>query len=529
MAGFNVAGLPAFIQYQGELQQQAQRQQAAEFARQQQQQQLVAFQQQQADRQRAQAAQTAAGNALPQLLAGGQVAAQPQQGQMPPPPQPPAPGQASQPAQQGAPLPGQGPAPGGVQSPLPQGGVQGQQGQLPPFRPMPTTPPQSAAPQGAIPAPPAQAAATSPADRIPGGGLTFQNAVKVLQDQGLSGADLMAGLQQLTPVLDAQSKQQAAQLQAQFNQEVKLQTLQNQKDAIQQRAEAAQQASEDRRLGIQERAQAAAESRALQGELLRFRMDEAKQKHAGDPDAKLDKDTVDLLAQQALAGDTSVYQNLGRGVQGAQNIVAIRKRVAELAKGEGKTGADVAAGNVAFQGEKAAARSTAVAAGKQSQAADEANTLADQALDVAGKIDATQFPTVNAWVNRLTQQGATSKEARDQLAAFKVANQGFRNTYARAITPTGAPTVHDKQHADELFDINQAPDAYAASLAQAKKEMAAAIAAPGHVQAQQRARISGKPAEGAGGPVKINSDADYANLPSGAEFIAPDGSHRRKP
>jgi len=30
-------------------------------------------------------------------------------------------------------------------------------------------------------------------------------------------------------------------------------------------------------------------------------------------------------------------------------------------------------------------------------------------------------------------------------------------------------------------------------------------------------------------PKKISTDADYNSLPSGAEFIAPDGSHRRKP
>ena len=32
-----------------------------------------------------------------------------------------------------------------------------------------------------------------------------------------------------------------------------------------------------------------------------------------------------------------------------------------------------------------------------------------------------------------------------------------------------------------------------------------------------------------GKPARISGDADYAALPSGAEFIAPDGSHRRKP
>lgn len=37
------------------------------------------------------------------------------------------------------------------------------------------------------------------------------------------------------------------------------------------------------------------------------------------------------------------------------------------------------------------------------------------------------------------------------------------------------------------------------------------------------------PLGGGTGPKQISSDAEYNSLPSGAEFIAPDGSHRRKP
>jgi hypothetical protein len=465
-----------------------------------------------------QAAMQAAGNALPQLLASGQAAQQPQ-GQMPPPPQPPQPGQ-----------PSQGMQPPGQMQPPPQ--AQGAvKPPLPPFRPMPTTPTQAqVAPQGVIPSPPPPPQAPPPqqAQQGQGGPLTLQSAIKVLQDQGLKGADLMAGLQQLTPLLDSQSKAQAAQAQQQFNQQLQLAKLDETKQALQARIDAAKQASEDRQLGIQERAQAHQDSLAMQGQLLQFRMDEAKQKHAADPDAELDPETVKLLAQQAMTGDTSVYQNLGRGVQGAQNIVAIRKEVARMAAEQGKSGADIAANNVQFGGEKAAARSTAVSSGKQSQAADEANTLADQAIDLSTKVDNSQYPTVNAWVNHLKQQGVSDKQARDTLAAFNVANQGFRNTYARAISPQGTPTVHDKQHTDELFDTNQAPDAYAASLAQAKKEMGAAISAPGHVQAAQRARITGRAPSGSG-PTRISTDADYSALPSGAQFIAPDGTTRRKP
>ena len=38
-----------------------------------------------------------------------------------------------------------------------------------------------------------------------------------------------------------------------------------------------------------------------------------------------------------------------------------------------------------------------------------------------------------------------------------------------------------------------------------------------------------QPPPAQGGPTQIKSDDDYNALPSGAEFIAPDGSHRRKP
>lgn len=482
MAMFNVSGLPAFIQYQGQLQ-------AQEQAKQQQQMQLQMFQQQQQDRQRQQAAMAAAGNALPQLLAGGQVAQQPQ---MPPPPQPPAPGQASQPMQQaggGVPLP-QGPVPGQMQRPpIPPGGAQGAMppAGVPPFRPMPTTPPPQQTPQAAIPAPPA-AAPQQP--QAPSGPLSIQGAIKVLQDQGLSGADLMAGLQQLQPLLDTQAKMQAAQLQQQFTNELKLQTLQERHDEAQQR-------SEDRALDRESRAQAAADARQT-------RVMIAQLTHQANPDAKLDKETVDVLAEQALAGDTSVYQNLGRGVQGAQNIVAIRKRVAELAKDQGKTGADIAAGNVAYGGEKAAARSTAVSSGKQAQAADEASQLADQALDVSRQFTRTNAPTINAGLNALRKQGGDP-----QVSQFQVAINGFKNTYSRAISPTGTPTVHDKQHADELFSLDQSPAQFEASIAQAKKEMAAAIGAPAHVQAQQRARIAGRAAAPSGGPAVGTVESGY--------------------
>lgn len=345
--------------------------------------------------------------------------------------------------------------------------------------------PTEAASPASIPSPP------SPAPQQQSGGpLTLEGAVKVLQDQGLSGADLMAGLQQLQPVLDSQAKQQAAHLQAQFNNELKLQQLSVQKESLQARIDAAKQASEDRRLGIQERMQAHQDSVALQREMFAFRVQEAKAKHAGDPDAKLDKETIDVLAQQALAGDTSVYQNLGRGVQGAQNIVAIRKRVAEMAKDQGKSGADIAAGNAQFQGDKAAARTAGTRAANVELAADEAKKTSQIALDLSEKIPRTQFVPLNKAL-----QAAKTNTGDPNIVAFGAANNTFINTYARAISPTGTPTVSDKEHARDVLSTAQTPEQYRSVMAVLQKEMDAALQAPKDVRKAQRDRMAGKGGE----------------------------------
>jgi hypothetical protein len=497
MAG--LAGLPYFIQYQGQLQQQEQ-------AKQQQQMQMLQFQQAQQDRQRQQAAQAAAGNALPQLLAGGMPAQQPQ---FPPPPQPPAPGQASQPMQQpqgAAPMPGMGPAPGGVQPPLPPGGIpQGAQQQpIPPFRPMPTTPPQSvAAPQGAIPAPPAQAAATAPQQG--GGPLSLQGAVKVLQDQGLSGSDLMAGLAQLTPVLDSASKAQAAQLQQQFNNELKLQAVQDRHDALEQRREAAQQASEDRRLSIQQRTDATRESAALRGESIALRKQQVALSN-GD-DAKFSPDDLKFLAEQARQGDTSVYQNLGRGAQGAKNIIALRREVMRQTREAGETGADIAAANAGFQGEKAAARTGATRAANIGMAVSEAKNTFPLVRQASAALPRTEFVPVNRAL-----QAAQTNTGDPRVVALGTAINTSINAYARAISPTGVPTVADKEHARELLSTASTPDQLNAVLNVMEKEMAAAQKAPTEVMARQKARISGRaePTEpGTGGPAVGTVESGY--------------------
>lgn len=78
------------------------------------------------------------------------------------------------------------------------------------------------------------------------------------------------------------------------------------------------------------------------------------------------------------------------------------------------------------------------------------------------------------------------------LREFAAANNALVNTYARAISPAGVPTVHDKEHARQVLSTAHDQKSYEATVLQMKKEMDAALAAPGKVREKMREGISGK-------------------------------------
>jgi hypothetical protein len=317
--------------------------------------------------------------------------------------------------------------------------------------------------------------------------MTLEGAVKTLQAQGLEGADLMAGLQHLMPLLDAQSRTQAAAAQQQFGNQLKLQQVQDRHDQLEERKREADQRSQDRTLDRQAREQASADSLALRRDSLAMR----KQMNAlgsGD-DAKFDKDDLKFLAEQARAGDTTVYQNLGRGAQGAKNIIALRREVMKQTREAGGTGADVAAANVGFQGEKAAARTAGTKATNVELAAAEAQKTFPLVRQASAALPRTEFVPANRAI-----QAAETNTGDPRVIALGTALNTAVNAYARAISPSGTPTVTDKEHARALMSTANTPQQIEAVLGMMEKEMAAARQAPSEVKASQRARISGKPA-----------------------------------
>jgi hypothetical protein len=449
--------------------------------------QMQLWQQQQQDRQRQQAALAAAGNTLPQLLA--------------PPPQTPQPGQSSQPMQpaqppqaqippalqqayaagmragaqrvaqqiqpppQGgvAPMPGQGPAPGPVKPPLP------------PFQPLPTSASPAQASPGTIPPPPA----ATPQQQQPGP-LTLESAVKVLQDQGLKGADLMAGLAQLTPILDSQSKMQAAQLQQQFQRELQLANLQERYDALRQRAE-------DSSANRADREQAHADSMALREQMIGMQRESLNARLQGDPNAALSGDDLKFMAQQYLAGDRTVLQNMGRGVQGSKNLVALRGEVRKQAEAQGMSGRDVAASVAEFEGVKSGERALGTRTAQAGMAVNEASQFADIAQQASQDVPRSQFVPANKAL-----QAYETNTGDPKIVAFGAATNSLINAYARAVSPSGTPTVSDKEHAREMLNTAQTPEQYASVVSMMKREMAAAQQSPGQVRSEFREAVTRK-------------------------------------
>ena len=213
----------------------------------------------------------------------------------------------------------------------------------------------------------------------------------------------------------------------------------------------------------------------------------AKQAAANNPDGMIPPDVLTAMAEQALTGDTSVYQNLGRGAQGAKNIIALRTEVARLNKEAGGNGRDIAAQNAEYFGTKAGQRAAGTRIANVEMAVQEARNLVPLALDASAKVARSGLlPFGKAQVMFDTQTNDPL------LGQFAAANNALINTYARAISPSGVPTVADKEHAREMLSTAKDQRAYAAIVKQMDKEMSAAQEAPQHVRQSFNQAVTGK-------------------------------------
>ncbi len=196
---------------------------------------------------------------------------------------------------------------------------------------------------------------------------------------------------------------------------------------------------------------------------------------------ELSKDSLKTMSEQYLAGDQRVFQNLGRGNQGAKNIVLLRDEVAKQMKASGLTGSDVAVRMAEFNGMAASQRALGTRLAAIEVAASEAKELMPLAITASENVNRTQYPNLNT-VLLAAEKGTGSKE----VVQLGVATNSLVNVYARAVNPTGVATVSDKDHARELLSTAYSKGQYEAAVKQMELEIDAALKSPGRVREAMR-------------------------------------------
>lgn len=192
-------------------------------------------------------------------------------------------------------------------------------------------------------------------------------------------------------------------------------------------------------------------------------------------------EVLDMLARQALSGDTSVFVNVGRGTQGPNNLVRLRTRMSEIMKASGLSPEEIAARNAEFFGFKAGQRSLGTRGANIELASQEFLNivpLAKQASEKVGRSKFLPFGKVEVMFNEQVND--------PDLAEFAAYNNGIINTYARAISPTGIPTVSDKMHARKIITEAKDQKAYNAAINALEREIAAAKRSPSEVRESMR-------------------------------------------
>jgi hypothetical protein len=207
-------------------------------------------------------------------------------------------------------------------------------------------------------------------------------------------------------------------------------------------------------------------------------------KGALDGEGLLDEATVKTMAEQARAGDTSVFQNLGRGTQGAQNIIRLRAEIARQNAEAGTSGTTQAMRNAEFFGTKAGQRTLGTKQANIELAATEFKQVLPVVQKASLEVNRTQYPDLNK-----IYQAWLEKTGDPKVVAFGGGINTLVNLYARAISPTGVPTVSDKDHAREILNKAWSQGQFDSAVKMMSAEIDAALESPGVVRDHMRKRF----------------------------------------
>jgi hypothetical protein len=138
-------------------------------------------------------------------------------------------------------------------------------------------------------------------------------------------------------------------------------------------------------------------------------------------------------------------------------------------------------------GAGAAEKAIAGQSAKMSTAANEAGQMIGVVRNLSSQIDRSQYPSLNA-IQNAADKGTGGKE----IVQLNTSINALVNSYARAISPTGQPTVSDKNHAREILNASYSNGQLGAILDTMGQEMNIAKSAAGEARAQLKAERNGK-------------------------------------
>lgn len=180
--------------------------------------------------------------------------------------------------------------------------------------------------------------------------------------------------------------------------------------------------------------------------------------------AVFDHETTALMADQYLSGDKSVLQNLGRGNQGAKNMVELRSEIYRQAQERGMSGKDIAATMARFNGMAAQARAVGTISGKVDYGVNELSASIPLAQKASTSLPRGSFvPLTQA--EQLIQRGSSDPRLKD----FAIKTNAVINAY-NLVAGRAGTSVEQRKHNAELLRTADSPAAYQAALAAMKME-----------------------------------------------------------
>lgn len=198
-------------------------------------------------------------------------------------------------------------------------------------------------------------------------------------------------------------------------------------------------------------------------------------------------ESLKFLAQQYLTGDRQAVQGFARS---ATARIALQNAIVDEAAIQGMSPQQTAAKIAEFAGTMAGSRTVGTRAANISLAATEAVEMLDLVKETSDKFSRTKFIPWNMALRAYeTNTGAP------EIAEFGASVNALVNVYARAINPTGVPTVSDKEHARAVLNTVQSPAQVDAVLGIIRRELEIAKKAPGQVTKGTSERITGKGTE----------------------------------